>query len=84
MHNRWKLLRVVPSLYALKLMRLRSREVDRVKDWMEMFDPLTNTFWYMNARESENGIPNTCWDHPPEFNDKLTCVWEPVEYPHKR
>ena len=33
---RWKLLRVVPSAYALKVMRLRSREVDRVKDWIEM------------------------------------------------
>ncbi|GMH65407.1 hypothetical protein TrST_g10128 [Triparma strigata] len=80
---RWKLLRVVPSLYALKLMRLRSREVDRVKDWIEMFDPLTNSFWYFNKAESENGIPNTCWDHPKEFNDKLTCVWHPVTYPHK-
>jgi hypothetical protein len=47
-----------------------------------MFDPLTNSFWYYNSTEMENGIPNTCWEHPKEFNDKLTCVWEPVEYPN--
>lgn len=58
------------------------RETDRVKDWLEMFDPLASSFWYLNKAESENGIPNTCWDHPKEFNDKLTCVWHPVTYPH--
>lgn len=79
---RWKLLRVVPSLYALNLMRKRSREVDSVKSWAEMFDPLTNTFWYYNKEEANNGIPNSCWDPPKEFTDKLTCVWEPVTYPH--
>ena len=50
---------------------------------LPQFDPLTNSFWYYNSKEMESGIPNTCWDHPKEFNDKLTCVWEPVTYPHK-
>tara|TARA_B110000305_G_scaffold227714_1_gene276680 strand:+ start:698 stop:1297 length:600 start_codon:yes stop_codon:yes gene_type:complete len=79
---RWKLLRVVPSLYALNLMRKRSREVEKVKSWVEMFDPQTETFWYFNKDEANNGIPNSSWDHPKEFDDKLTCVWEPYAYPH--
>jgi hypothetical protein len=79
---RWKLLRVVPSLYALKIMRLRSKEVERAGTWIELFDPATNSFWYYDNGDMTNGLPNSCWDHPPVFNDSMVCVWKPTDYPH--
>ena len=38
---------VVPTLYSLKLLMRRSREVQRLGDWVEFLDPDTNAFWYL-------------------------------------
>lgn len=38
---------MVPSAYALKLLRQRSRVVQQADGWIEYFDPDTAAFWYL-------------------------------------
>lgn len=71
----WKKLGVAPNAYALKLMRIRSKEIENHENWTEMFDPMTNSFWYLNKAESrEDGLLYTCWEAPtPHFESQLVC-----------
>mmetsp|Transcript_5024 Transcript_5024/g.7326 ORF Transcript_5024/g.7326 Transcript_5024/m.7326 type:complete len:310 (-) Transcript_5024:1593-2522(-) len=79
--TKWKKLAVAPTLYSLKLMRLRSKELETIGNWAEMFDPNTNSFWYLNKATTYYDYGEgkqrafTCWEAPPEFEDSLTCVW---------
>ena len=50
---------VVPTLYSLKLLTKRSREVKRSGDWVEFLDPDTNAFWYLQEVRLR-----TVRDHP--------------------
>ena len=62
-NRKWTILSVVapyPTPYAVKALRMRSREIDSIRDWTEMFDPLMEQFWYLNRAETsmvvvENG-----------------------------
>ena len=47
----WKSLSVAPNPYAFKLLRMRCMEIETIGNWTEMFDPVTELFWYWNKHE---------------------------------
>ena len=81
--ERWKLVRVAPSKYSLNLMRIRSTITmergpkNEKMDWVELFDPMTNAFWYLNRRTG-----HSTWTPPEPFDADLFCMWEPWPYPY--
>ena len=72
---RWRKASVAPTFFALKSMRVRSKETGCHGDWVEMFDPCTKSFWFLNKKEkSAEGVLTTCWDAPcNEFQEELVC-----------
>jgi hypothetical protein len=43
--------------------------------WQECFDPMTNSFWYLNR---ENML--TTWDCPVPLQKELVCSWDDIRY----
>eukprot|EP00904_Undaria_pinnatifida_P008783 jgi/Undpi1/5034/HiC_scaffold_19.g08386.m1 len=75
--ERWRQLQVVPTLYSLKLLKKRSREVQRSGDWVEYLDPDTGAFWYL-----QESTKRSTWNAPAAFSDSMTCVWDPWPVPY--
>ena len=80
-HEYWRSVSVVRSRHALQQMLQRSRLVrEEVRRrgggspghrWKELFDPLTDSFWYYNASSGESS-----WDCPLVLQSRLVCSWE--------
>lgn len=61
---------------SLQLIKGRSKELETAGDWMELYDPLTRTFWHLskasNSNESdEAGMALTTWQAPSAFCSQL-------------
>ena len=77
----WRSVSVVRSKHALQQMLRRSRLVrEEVRRrgggssgyrWKELFDPLSDSFWYYNAQSGESS-----WDCPLVMQSRLVCSWE--------
>ena len=76
--ERWRKVRVAPTKYALNIVRLRSKVIMDRGDWLELLDPFTNTFWYLNRRNT-----HSTWTPPPEFEQDLFCMWDPWPHPYE-
>lgn len=80
-HEYWKSVSVVRSRHALQQMLQRSRLVrEEVRRrgggspgyrWKELFDPLSDSFWYYNAASGESS-----WECPLVLQSRLVCSWE--------
>ena len=68
---------MAPSKYALNLLRNRSTIVAVRDPWFELFDPSTNTFWYLNKKTAHSS-----WTAPPEFEVVCFCAWDPWPHPY--
>jgi hypothetical protein len=75
--RRWELQGVAPSPHALSIITRRSRVACRVKEWREMYDPDTRSFWYLHESEMISS-----WEPPDCFKSLLTCVWDPWPHPY--
>ena len=75
--ERWRKVRVAPTKYALNIVRLRSKITMDRGDWVELLDPFTNTFWYLNRPEHALDV-----DAAAEFEKDLFCMWDPWPHPY--
>jgi len=75
---KWKKDCVASTPYALKSIRMRSKEITAIGDWIELYDPYTNYFWFLNKnKKSEDGVFTTCWEAPTqEYEKEFVCCFE--------
>ena len=75
--ERWRKVRGTDK-YALNIVRLRSK-ITLERGWIELLDPFTNTFWYLNRKTS-----HSTWIPPVEvFEKDLFCMWDPWPHPYE-
>ncbi|RYG64650.1 hypothetical protein EON64_13530, partial [archaeon] len=74
----WRSISVVKSDYALqeilqrsRLLRENTQAADKKRHWQELFDPLTQSFWYYNLHTRQN-----TWQVPFCFQKTLVCSWD--------
>eukprot|EP01031_Cornospumella_fuschlensis_P040384 gene40384-49216_t len=74
----WRSISVVKSDFALQEILKRSRllrentlAADKKRHWQELFDPLTQSFWYYNLHTRQN-----TWQVPFCFQKSLVCSWD--------